>query len=116
MYAVRTDSNLNTAPFPPIGITNNNQNLPEKFLLYQNYPNPFNPTTKIAYEVPKTSFVEIELFDVNGKLLMKLESIFKNFGRYEIEFDGTQYSSGIYFYTMVSDSKLISTKKMILLK
>ncbi len=116
MYAIRTDSNLNTAPFPPIGITNNNNNLPKKFLLSQNFPNPFNPATKISYEVPKTSFIEIELYDLNGKLLMKLTSGTKNYGKYEIEFDGTEYSSGIYFYTMIANGELINAKKMILLK
>lgn len=116
MYTVRTDSNLNTAPFPPIGLINNNQNQPKKYLLSQNSPNPFNPTTKISYEVPKTSFIEIELFDINGKFLMKLTSGSKNYGRFEIEFDGTEYSSGIYIYAMIADGKLINAKKMILLK
>lgn len=116
MYVVRTDSNLNTANFPPIGIINNNNNLPEKYLLSQNFPNPFNPTTKIVYEIPKTSFVEIQVFDINGKSIKKLVAGIKNQGRFEIEFDGTEFPSGIYFYSMIVDYKLINTQKMILLK
>jgi len=116
MYAVRTDSNLNTAPFPPIGLINNNQNQPKKYLLSQNFPNPFNPTTNIKYSVKENSFISITVYDVTGKLVTELVKQKQSAGTYEVDFDGSALASGLYFYSLTSDNRIIETKKMILLK
>ena len=89
--------------------------IPDEFSLSQNYPNPFNPTTTISYNVPKASFVTIKLFDTLGKEVAMLVNEEKQDGTYNIRFDGSKLSSGIYFYTMQAEN-FVSTRKLILLK
>jgi len=85
------------------------------FELLQNYPNPFNPSTKIRYEIPDRSFVTIKVYDVLGKEITTLVNEEKIAGSHEVDFNGSEFSSGIYFYRMKSGD-FISTRKMILLK
>ena len=92
-----------------------NHNLPELFSLYQNYPNPFNPATRIRYEIPKASFVSLKIYDLLGREVATLVNEEKQSGSYEVEFDGSNLSSGIYFYRMQAGS-YINTKKFVLLK
>lgn len=91
-------------------------NIPKIYKLYQNYPNPFNPSTKIKFEIKKTSFVNIKLYDITGKSIYVLTDKEYKPGVYEIEFNGANYSSGVYFYSLFADEILIDTKKMILMK
>ena len=90
--------------------------MPVDFILEQNYPNPFNPVTKIKFVVKKSESVTLKVYNILGK---EVETIFKGVaeaGRtYEFKFDGSDLSSGIYFYTLKSES-FNSTKKMLLLK
>jgi photosystem II stability/assembly factor-like uncharacterized protein len=86
-----------------------------KYLLEQNYPNPFNPKTKIQYTVGKKQFVSLIVFDLLGRKVLTLVNEEKPIGNYEVEFDGTYLSSGIYFYQLRAGG-FIQTKKMILLK
>jgi hypothetical protein len=91
-----------------------------QFELEQNYPNPFNPSTKIKYSIPsnlkrETSNVSLKVYDVLGKIVATLVNEQKPAGAYEVEFDASNLSSGIYFYRLVSGS-YIQTKKLILLK
>jgi hypothetical protein len=95
-------------------------NSPEEFSLSQNYPNPFNPTTTIQYSIPsngkgETSNVTLKVFDVLGNEAATLVNEEKQPGVYEVEFDASQLSSGIYFYKLQTEN-YSSTKKMILLK
>lgn len=99
----------------PVGITNNNEQIPKEFMLYHNYPNPFNPLTKIKYDLPKSTFVKIVIYDVLGQLIEVLVNDKKNAGRYEIDWDGSKYASGTYFYKMETDS-YTDIKKMVLIK
>lgn len=85
------------------------------FELSQNYPNPFNPSTKIRYEIPEMSFVTIKVYDVLGKQILSLVNEEKSAGNYEIEFNGKELASGIYYYR-ISAGNFSQTKKMILLK
>ncbi|MFZ0456181.1 MAG: T9SS type A sorting domain-containing protein, partial [Ignavibacteriaceae bacterium] len=85
------------------------------YQLYQNFPNPFNPVTTIKYSIPKSGFVNIKLYDILGRKIKTLVAGEEPAGNYEIKFDGSDLSSGIYFYTM-SVENYISTKKMIILK
>lgn len=93
----------------------NYANTPSTFALLQNYPNPFNPSTTIQYDVPKTSFVKISVYDILGTEVKILVSEEKNSGRYEITFDANNLSSGIYYYT-ISTGEFNQSKKMILMK
>jgi len=88
---------------------------PERFNVYQNYPNPFNPVTKIKYELPVNGNVSIKIFDINGRLIKTLLNENKNAGRYEIEFNGGNLASGIYYYRIEAGS-FSQVRKMILLK
>jgi len=85
------------------------------FYLSQNYPNPFNPTTKIRYSVPGSEIVQIKVFDVLGKEIKTLLNEYKQTGTYEIEFDASNLTSGVYFYQL-SAGIFVETKKMILLR
>jgi photosystem II stability/assembly factor-like uncharacterized protein len=88
---------------------------PDNFILYQNYPNPFNPLTKIIFEIPKASQVKLKVYDILGRELKVLVNEYKTAGKYEIEFDGSKYVSGVYFYELTAgDFTLV--KKLILLK
>lgn len=89
-----------------------------KFLLKQNYPNPFNPTTKIVYQIPETenhSHVSLKVFDVLGREVAVLVNEQKSAGNYSISFDGSNLSSGIYFYKLQVGS-FSQTRKMLLIK
>lgn len=85
------------------------------FSLMQNYPNPFNPNTLIKYSIPENSFATIKVFDSLGREAVTLLNEEKQKGEYEIEFDGSCFSSGIYFYRLQTGN-YSSTKKMILIR
>lgn len=95
------------------------------YSLEQNYPNPFNPLTKIKYTIPASSlnpfskvegtFVNIKVYDVLGNETATLVNDYKPAGTYEVTFDGSGLSSGIYFYQLSAGS-FVSTKKMILMQ
>ena len=91
-----------------------------KYHLYSNYPNPFNPTTRIKYTIPQYARgemgeVSLKVYDALGKEVATLINKEQPAGEYEVEFDGSNYSSGIYFYRIKSGS-FIETRRMILLK
>ena len=85
------------------------------FELFQNYPNPFNSTTTIRYMIPGDGVVTIELFDVLGQKIKTILNKFQKANRYEVKYNASTLSSGIYIYRMrVND--FITSKKMVLLK
>ena len=96
-----------------------NVNIPKEYNLYQNYPNPFNPSTRIKYEIPKTTKVSLKIYDILGREVSTLFDETKRAGVYQITFNSfnlsTPLASGIYFYRF-SAGDFIITKKMILLK
>jgi len=89
--------------------------MPNEFLLYQNFPNPFNPNTTIRFQIPHYSLVELKIFDLLGREISTLINEEKPAGIYDISFNGSNLSSGIYIYRLKTDDKII-TNKMILLK
>ena len=95
-----------------------NSSVPKEFKLFQNSPNPFNPVTKINYELPKDGKVKLVIYDILGREIKTLVNELKQAGRYTIEFNGTQYASGVYFYRIqVEGGKTYtSVKKMVLIK
>jgi photosystem II stability/assembly factor-like uncharacterized protein len=90
--------------------------VPQGFSLYQNYPNPFNSSTIIKFQLSKPADIIIRLFDITGREVSVIFNEKLNTGVYEITFDSNNYSSGVYFYSLITDGQLIDTKKMILLK
>lgn len=99
----------------PSGITQNQNGTLEKFNLGQNYPNPFNPTTKIAFNIPKTSNASLIVYDVLGEKVVTLADEKLNAGSYEIDFNASNLASGTYFYRLTAGD-FIETKKMILMR
>ena len=89
--------------------------IPKEFSLFQNYPNPFNPRTTIKYSIPQKSVVTITVYDILGKEVSKLVNEEKLSGTYEVQFDGSKLSSGVYFYRLHAGS-FLKTKKLVLLK
>ncbi|MDD5362324.1 MAG: T9SS type A sorting domain-containing protein [Ignavibacteria bacterium] len=93
--------------------------VPSKFDLSQNYPNPFNPVTKIDYDLPLDSKVTIKIFDITGREINTLINENLKAGYYTSTFNASNFSSGIYFYRLVTSSAKGSnamTKKMMLIK
>jgi photosystem II stability/assembly factor-like uncharacterized protein len=98
-----------------IGIKNIGNEIPNLFSLSQNYPNPFNPNSKIKFQISKSSDVKLLVFDVLGREVAALVNQPLQPGTYEVEFDGTDYPSGVYYYRLISEL-YTETKKMILIK
>lgn len=93
-----------------------NQNvIPNKFTLEQNYPNPFNPSTKISWQSPAAGWQTLKVYDILGNEIATLVNEEKPAGTYEIEFDGSVLSSGIYFYKLTAGA-FSETRKMLLMK
>ena len=97
------------------GIENITSTVPSEYDLYQNYPNPFNPVTRIRFSLPQKSFTKLIISDISGKIVSVLVNQELQSGEYEYTFDAINLSSGIYFYTMITE-KYKQTKKLILLK
>ena len=89
--------------------------IPEKYKLYQNYPNPFNPTTDIKFDIPKSTLAKIIIYNILGEETITLLNNKLNPGSYKVDWDGTDYPSGVYFYKLVTDD-FIDVKKMVLVK
>jgi len=93
---------------------NEQENIIADYILEQNYPNPFNPTTKIRYSIPRSSHVSITVYDILGKHVETLVDHQHSSGVYEIEFNATDLSSGVYFYRMKSDNRIITNKLLLI--
>ncbi len=89
--------------------------LPKTFSLDQNFPNPFNPKTKIFYSIPISQYISLKVYDVRGNEIVSLVNQKQNAGNYSVEFDGTNYSSGVYFYK-IDTGDFLGIRKMILIK
>jgi photosystem II stability/assembly factor-like uncharacterized protein len=90
--------------------------IPGEFKIFQNYPNPFNPVTSIKYQVPNTKYIKLAVYDILGKEITVLINERQTPGMYEVKFDASNLTSGIYFYSLFVDGKLIDAKKLILIK
>src|SRR5690606_1078789 len=100
----------------PVNIIQNNNHIPQSNELSQNYPNPFNPQTKINFNINTSGNTEIKIFDIRGKEVETILSSNLPQGNFTAIFSGANLSSGVYFYSLTLDNKLISTKKMLLIK
>lgn len=108
-------ANLVTIRRSTIGITQIGTTLPGSFKLYNNYPNPFNPKTIINFDVPKEGIVSLKIYNSIGEVVAVItESNFKP-GKYQVDFDGSELASGIYFYALQSGNYR-QVNKMVLVK
>ncbi|MEO8210354.1 MAG: T9SS type A sorting domain-containing protein, partial [bacterium] len=89
--------------------------IPDKFSLSQNYPNPFNPVTKLEIGISDLGFVSLKVYDVDGREVATLVNEQLRPGTYEVNFNGSNFTSGVYFYRLVTGD-FIETNKMILTK
>lgn len=85
------------------------------FKLDQNYPNPFNPSTMISYSIPQSSFVTLKVYDIIGNEVVTLVNETKSAGKYDVSFEASNLSNGVYLYS-IKTNNFTSTKKMILMK
>ena len=98
-----------------VGVTPRSNEVPAQYSLFQNYPNPFNPSTQIRFDIPKSGLVKICVYDITGKKVTELANSYYNAGKYSVDFNATDYSSGVYFYK-IEAADFTSIKKMIVLK
>jgi|GEM_PF-3215478 len=93
-------------------------NLPTEFVLQQNYPNPFNPSTTISFSVPMTSSVTLQVFNVEGREVMRLAEGEYQAGNHSVTFDASDMASGVYIYRMTSVGEVSfnASRKMLLIK
>jgi len=89
--------------------------IPSSFSLLQNYPNPFNPATKIRFDLPENVNVKLTIYDMLGRELEIPLNEHLNAGCYEADWDGTKYTSGVYYYKLQAGN-FTQTRKMILIK
>jgi hypothetical protein len=98
-----------------VGIQQIGNKIPSVYTLEQNYPNPFNPKTNITFSIPRGGFVEIDVYDILGRQVNTLVRDPFEAGTYKVDFDATNLSSGVYFYT-IKVNDFSATKKMLLIK
>jgi uncharacterized delta-60 repeat protein len=106
-----------------IGIKRISSEVPDRYALYQNYPNPFNPTTKIKFEIPdfplmkgvRGMSVRLTIYDILGRGIAPLVNQPLQPGSYEVEWDASNYPSGVYFYRLQAND-FMKTMKMVLIK
>jgi hypothetical protein len=94
---------------------NNNELIPKEYTLQQNYPNPFNPSTRITYTLPSAEIVRLVVYDILGKEVLTLQNGFKPAGTHIIEFNASEFSSGVYFYR-IEAGQFTDVKRMLLVK
>ena len=101
----------------PFSVTSVEQSagFPDNYYLAQNYPNPFNPSTVISWQSPESGWQTLKVYDLLGREVATLVDEYKPAGRYEVEFDATGLTSGVYFYT-IKAGNFNKVKKMILLQ
>ncbi|MGE5682816.1 MAG: Ig-like domain-containing protein [Bacillota bacterium] len=88
--------------------------IPESYSLEQNFPNPFNPSTTISYQLPQSGFVSLKVYDMLGKEVASLVNENQSAGRYNINFNANNLTSGVYIYKITSGSFSVSRKMMLL--
>ncbi|HEY5534279.1 MAG TPA: T9SS type A sorting domain-containing protein [Ignavibacteria bacterium] len=114
LWAIRNNGGISKYT-SSVGITPISTEIPAKYSLSQNYPNPFNPTTTMKFDIPKSGYVKLNIYDINGRILECLVNEEMNPGIYEVNWNATHYPSGVYFYRLTTDF-YSETKKMILMK
>ncbi|MBE0539129.1 MAG: T9SS type A sorting domain-containing protein [Ignavibacterium sp.] len=109
------NANFVDIQWPGATSVSNESNILLDFNLQQNYPNPFNPSTIISYSIPQSSLVTLKVYDIIGNEVAALVNKTQPAGKYDVRFNGSNLSNGVYLYRIETDN-FISTKKMILMK
>ena len=99
----------------PISVQQISTEVPSAYSLKQNYPNPFNPSTIISFALPKAGQVSLKVYDVMGREVQTIVNKSLQAGKYETKFDGSQLTSGVYFYKLIANG-YSDTKRMLLIK
>jgi PKD repeat protein len=110
-----SNANIITFKSTTIGITPIGNIVPQIFNLFNNYPNPFNPKTNITFDVPKQQFIKIRVYDLQGREVAVLVNQNLVAGRYNVDFDGANLASGVYFYSLEAHD-FYKVNKMVLVK
>lgn len=113
--SISTNSFLVTIRRTGVGITQISSIVPEKFSLHNNYPNPFNPQTIIKFDIAKSQFVTLKIYNILGEQVAQLVNENLSPGSYSVDFNAGSYPSGMYFYRLET-SGFSETKRMMLLK
>ena len=98
-----------------VNINHIGANVPDKFELSQNYPNPFNPVTNLRFGIPESGFTTLKIYDVLGNKVATLVNELLSPGNYQVQWDGSSFASGVYYYKLETNS-FSETRKMFLLK
>lgn len=106
---------LNELAGTPTSVSVEHVAAPTNFTLFQNYPNPFNPTTLLRFTITDFQFVSLNVYDVLGRVVAILVHEKKSPGTYEVQFDGSKLSSGVYFYSIRAGNN-VAVRKMVLIK
>mgnify|MGYP001191719579 CR=1 FL=1 len=119
--AVAVSDSSNSINITATGVNTNSSVVPAVYSLSQNYPNPFNPRTTIKYSLPNDSNIKLVVVNLLGQVVKELTSGIQNAGYHEVEFDGSNCASGIYFYSIHAKSldgkkEFTDVKKLILMK
>jgi hypothetical protein len=121
-FGISANSNAACATTSPIGIVKQSSEIPAEYNLYQNYPNPFNPVTNLKFDLPKSSFVKLVIYDALGRQILILVNQLLSSGVYTASWNAETFAGGIYFCRIEAGQKGSSTgyfireKKMVLLK
>jgi hypothetical protein len=118
---------LKTTTGGTVFVQNTGTEIPKSFSLFQNYPNPFNPSTKIKFDIPPSKgargMTRLIIYDILGREIAVLVNEQLNSSTYEVEWDGSSYPSGVYFYKLITSDPSASsgqgyseTRKMVLIK
>lgn len=106
--------------FYVLAVTDNFSEINKEFSLEGNYPNPFNPSTVIKYNIPVSAFVTLKIYDVSGREVSTLKNEIQNEGSYDVNFNASGLSSGVYYYKLTAAKNnavnFVSVKKMVLIK
>lgn len=127
-FTIATDNAGNTEPFKTESEAftvvsteeDNPSGIQKEFALHQNYPNPFNPTTTIPFDLPENGSVELVVYDVTGRVVMKVDKGLLSPGHYQHSLQMSQYASGVYLYQLrVTDQnslRFMDVGKFVLIK
>ena len=112
---INSNPNLIKIRRVPVGINQISSLVPEKFELYNNYPNPFNPSTTIKFDIAKSQFVKLVVYNMLGEQVSSIVNQNLTPGSYSVDFDASSLSSGMYFYRIESQG-FAQTRRMVLIK
>ncbi|MBZ0203529.1 MAG: T9SS type A sorting domain-containing protein [Ignavibacteria bacterium] len=114
-WGVRSNGGITKCAYYLSGLNQISSEVPENFSLFQNYPNPFNPSTHIGFRIAESGLVRIIVYDALGREIQILVDQELSPGTYEVDFNGAELPSGVYYYKLESGS-FVETKRMVLIK